>query len=306
MDDQQEQQPTVDLSAAGLELPAEFDASLDESAMRVDRMLDSRRIGAGELDQEAQSVFTSHRDAVREHLDSQRMLIPIELVLWPNSWYIPAAADYKTYWPYFEPPPGRRYGYEWKTSEPNQASAATGDLFAFGQLWPRDRLVSSSAGVGVLYSPSFSYGQISVRPRVACTSQTRWWQELDQLVAGTTHTWTQILVAMWQEIPTGWDLIDSHNYLVQDGYVQSGSGHSAVTTATQRFKDDQLATNFVVQSGRNYLLGVLARVNIRSTLTNSSGGLLPDVTTSEKFKIWGSLVSNVSLIEVQEGPIYIA
>ncbi len=290
-------------STEGLELPAQFDPAADASAQRLDALLGGRAPFDGELDAEAESVFSGHYDTLREHVGA---LIPHEPIWigWPSSWYIPSGADHKAHWP-IEPPADHRYALDWKNLAPNRASRVSGELFAFGQLWPPDRYLSSEAGTGVLYSPPFTYGEITVRPTVSCSSQTRWLQELPQPVAGTTRTTTNVLVAMWHRIPNGWDLIHWRSFLVHDGFEQSGMGQSAVRSSTRQLGEDQLATRFVVQKGRTYLLGVIARVEIHSTLTDSHGGLLPPVPDSTNFRIWGTLLANVSRITVRTGPIWI-
>lgn len=301
--DEQTVDPAGELAAVGLDLPAEHDDSLDESALRLERMLDSRSLG-GELDPEAQAAFTSHYETLRDHVEHYNLLHPVLDIWWPDSWYIPSEADYKAHW-FLPPPDDRRYGHDWMNSSTNRASRATGHLYAFAPLRPRDRIVTSDAAIGVTYSPPFAYGEISVRPTVACTGQSRWWEMLDQPMSGSGHTRANILVAMWQRIPNGWDLVGWDSYLVHDGYEQSPGSGSAIMSTTRSFKGDQLATNFIAQKGRTYLIAVIARVIIRSTLAAEGLAQLPEFPDPEKFKIWGGLVCDVPRIEVKPGPVYI-
>jgi hypothetical protein len=145
---------------------------------------------------------------------------------------------------------------------------------------------------------------VSLRPDVDWTSQFRWWQMLEQ-IAGDTHTTTELVLAMWQQIPGGWDLLKYRTYPVADGFRQSGMGVSAVRTDHGSFTGAQLATDFVVQAGRAYLFGVVARTNIWSTLSTTSGGQIPEPADLSNFRIWGSLTCRVPLIQLRTRTIYI-
>ena len=82
-------------------------------------------------------------------------------------------------------------------------------------------------------------------------------------------------------------------------------GMSAVDTDQRSFTGAQLATDFVVQTGHGYLFAVVARVNIWSTLTNTSGGLIPVPNDLTNFRIWGSIICRVPFIELRTGTVYI-
>jgi hypothetical protein len=65
-----------------------------------------------------------------------------------------------------------------------------------------------------------------------------------------------------------------------------------------------LATPFLVQKARTYLLGVVARVSVFSTLTDDRGRKLP-LITGGVFRVWGSLGCFVPKIEVHQTKVYI-
>jgi hypothetical protein len=282
-------------------LPSPFDQRAYDKAVEFDEILASGPLDRGRLDPAVRDYTGVVRDNLWE-LPFRWRTIDFS---WPRSWYIPGAANYQDYWPFSEPPSENRYAYQWKTETYNTAKSATGDIIAFRQLLsPNDRFTKAESGIGFLYRPMFSYGVVSLRPDVDCTSQFRWWQMLEQ-IAGDTHTTTELVLAMWQATQGGWDLVNYQAIPVADGFRQTGMGSSAVRTDQRSFTGAQLATDFVVQTGHGYLFGVVARTNIWSTLTTTSGGHIPEPADLSNFRIWGSLTCRVPLIQLRTKTVYI-
>jgi hypothetical protein len=295
------EQPTereLRLSPEDFELPAKVDGPLHAAALELDRTFQIGHLG-DDLSPEAMTVLTEYDKALNEHLAALGLREPVLLVEWPTSWYLPGDADYSSYW-WHEPPSDHRYFDDWKNSDSNTASKATGTLHANNQLRPQDRHTSSEAGLGVLYSPPFTYGVITLRPTVSCRGEHRWLQEYnDDIVAGTTHTVHSLHLAMWQWIDARWVLVaPGRSVLVEDGYEHEGLGQEMINSFARDFTGADLAASFVVRGDCQYVLGVVARVQIWSTLTKSNGDLLPPYLDPDLFKIYGHLRCEVPRINV--------
>jgi len=159
-----------------LALPSPFGQRAYDKAVEFDEMLASGPLDQARLD----PVVRDYTGVVRDNL--WHFPFPWRTIefSWPRNWYIPAAANYNDYWPFVEPPSENRFSHQWKTETYNTALSATGDLGAFKRLLsPNDRFTMSEAGIGFLYRPSFSYGVVSLRPDVDCTSHFRRWQGLE-------------------------------------------------------------------------------------------------------------------------------
>lgn len=288
--------PDPRLAAADLELPDDFGEPVHAAALEVDRIFEIGGLG-DDLTPEAMTVLDEYQRTLQEHLVALGLREPPLVLEWPTTLYIPGDADYRTYW-WHEPPADHRYFGAWKDSDANTASSGTGTLHANNQLRPQDRHTSSSAGLGVLYSPPFAYGVISLRPTVSCSGEHRWVQEYTH-VAGSTHTVLTVRLAMWQWIESRWVLVAPvRSVLVADGYPHAGTGGEMVRSFGRQFSGADLATNFVVRGDGTYLLGVLARTEIWSTLTDDRGNLLPPEFDPNLFKIYGHLRCTVRQINV--------
>jgi hypothetical protein len=123
-------------------------------------------------------------------------------------------------------------------------------------------------------------------------------------MAGYTATTTELVLAMWVADEGAWNLVDSKTILVKDGGAQTGEGMGAIFPYQRSFTGAELATDFTVVMGHEYLFGVVARVNIWSTLTTPSGGPIPEPPDLSNFRIWGTLSCKVPLIELPTKTVY--
>jgi hypothetical protein len=112
------------------------------------------------------------------------------------------------------------------------------------------------------------------------------------------------ILAAWQEIPGGWDLLAAHHREVQNAGPNSGLGHGGIIPYGLGFTGDYLAKRFLVQKGRTYLLGVVARVSVWSTLTDNRGRKLPLIEDGS-FRVWGNVGFYLPKIEVHTRRVYI-
>ncbi len=145
--------------------------------------------------------------------------LDIDRVRWPASLYIPRNADYRDYW--ISPPPDRqRYALAWpgvgNGVRPDWADAATGDLFAYTIVpWTTPGAdTRSEAGIGILYTPKFALGTVDFQPIINVKDGilASVLEYFPTLSAGHVTLKASVVLAAWQVIPGGYDLID---YAVQ-------------------------------------------------------------------------------------------
>lgn len=284
-----------------LALPSPFDQRAYDKAVELDEILASGPLDRARLE----PAVRDYTGAARDHLRELTFRPAFPIFPWPSSWYIPGTANYQDYWP-LPPPTENRYDYQWisETTVTTTASSATGDLGVFKQLLsPNDRYTAANSGIGFLYTPTFSYGVVTLRPKVDCAGDFRWWQTLQPL-AGYTHTTTDLFLGMWVVDEGAWDLVDFKTIQVADGFPQSGEGMGAIFPYQRSFTGAELATDFTVMTGHEYLFGVVARVNIWSTLTTTTGGRIPEPPDLSNFRIWGTIACRVPLIELDTKTVY--
>jgi len=230
--------------------------------------------------------------------------------LWPRSLFIPAGADWRSYW-VSAPPDSQRYKAQWLIPGPEIpnvqfASADNGTLGCYEAIRPFDRLMKSEAGVGVFYSPEPTLSVVSIQPTVTCTGAHRWRNLIDHpLTMGDTWVRISLIIAAWQVLPLGQlDLVRWREVPVVDTSPQSGLGEFAISLFSRSFSGADLATTVLVERGRSYLMGVVARVLINSTLTDTLGHPIPENFTG-RFNVWGLLSCRVPEIDVFEQTVYI-
>jgi hypothetical protein len=279
-----------------LALPSEFDGAAYQAAVDFDQILSQ-----GQVAEEAvQAKLMTYRDKLLDHLSGGLVPPPRP---WPSSLYIPAGANWVYYWP-SPPPDNNRYALDWAlTPSPagyNEASRVDGKILCSQRIRTVDQFAQSEAGLGVFLTPPQTLS-VSLQPNVTCSGNHRWHQMIDQPVAGFTKVKTSLILAAWNRIPsaTNWVLIHWKQFAVFDEAPQSGSGSGPIWSFDRTFSGEDLATPFTVEAGRINLLGVVARVNVWSTLTDAQGRPLPLIEDGT-FRVWGSLGCVVSKIKVIE------
>lgn len=293
-----------------LALPNEFHGTVHQAAVDLDEFLSQ-----GQIAEEAVQVeVMAYREKLLHHLAGGVVPPPRP---WPSSLYIPAGADWQNYW--FRPPPdNHRYALDWAPPPSpagfNEASRVEGKIFCTQRIRTIDQFATSQAGLGVFFTPQRTLS-VSLQPYVTCSGDYRWFQEIDHCalssspscqpgrpasIAGFTQVTISLTLAAWQRIadPQQWVLIHQNHFTVRD-VQNSGSGHGAISSYDQSFSGQDLATPFHLESARTYLLGVVARVSIRSTLTDTQGRPLPLIENGT-FRVWGSIGCVVPKIELIE------
>jgi hypothetical protein len=286
-----------------LALPGEYDEATYQAAVEFDQLLGQ---GSGDDESLQAKVLTTYRDKLLHHIGHNIVdKWPPILVGWPSSLYIPAGADWKNYW-ILPPSDANRYALDWTPPGGlSTASRVDGTLFSQLSIRANERYVKSEAGLGVIFTPARTLSVVSLEPQVHCSGQHRWYQMMDEEIEGYTQVKTSLILALWHSIPgsTPWDLIHWKEFTVIKTGPNPGSGFGAVTPYQRSFNGKELATPLLVQRARTYLLGVVARVSVWSTLTVKGKPL--SVHDGRNFRVWGSITCIVPQIRVIEQQVHI-
>jgi hypothetical protein len=300
MDDTETSRRT-ELPPPSLHLPDDWDDETYTVAAELD---------AGIGSPEGWSHVRDHADRLRDsHLTRFRGWRIVDepwVALWPPSLYIPVDADYRQHWP-FPCPDDHRYYHEWTAGpEVNRASKRDGTVSAFGQLVdPNGRFVKSEAGVGIRYRPDVGLGVVHVRPHFDCQGTLRWALEMfPTRVAGSVRVTASLVVALWQEIPNGFDLLDHETTVIADSHWRDQSHGPELRGFAQTFTPPAVSASFLVQRGRTYLVGAVVRIAAWSTLTDTNGRPVPPLEPGQ-FKLWGQVNGLVRSIRVVTGQVHL-
>ncbi|MEF2976778.1 hypothetical protein [Subtercola sp. YIM 133946] len=264
-----------------LALPTGHGRELVEASAGVDRALAESAGSADDLRATLDTLRTASVLDLKKWANWPVFDTP-SLLSWPDSLYIPQGANGLNFWP-APTPDDHRYGLDWTSpGPPNHASRVDGTAFAFAQVpWSAPAQdASAQAGVGIFYSPSFSLGVIHYEPDVNVTGLlTSSLQYFPTLSAGRVTLSASILLACWQVIPTGFDLMGFRSVAVESMTRDQSFGperHQFSST----FAGGALSAPFVVQGGRSYLLGTVVAVSAASTLTSDTGRPLQGTSAS--------------------------
>lgn len=284
-----------------LRLPAAFNEAAHETALDLDTFLKQDERPVATLD----AKVATHRDVTLSHLLTLhgKPTFDPNRFRWPPFIYIPQSANASDYWPFSPAPDDHRYGLAWTspaTATANRASRQDGTLFSFSQLLNEKAVSaqSSESGVGVFYKPPMSLGVIDLQPHVNCTVTLRTFLEFfPQLAAGHVEVKAHLLLAAWQQIPGGFDLLDFKQFEVATSGQRDQSHGPELLSFQSSFAGASLSAPFVVQGGRTYLLGVVSRISVISTLTSNTGSPLPPISNTE-LRVWGSMNCVLPQIDV--------
>jgi hypothetical protein len=284
-----------------LSLPAAFDEAVHMTAVDIDDFLKQEERPVTTFDKK----ISAHREAALSHVMTfhhRQKFDRIDLLAWPPSLFIPKNANALDYW--FRPAPDeQRYALGWifpATAPANRASPEDGTAFSFSELQSANpgRAQSSESGIGVLYRPAMTLGTIDLEPHVNCSGTLRTFLDFfPQLAAGHVEVKAQLLLAAWQQIPTGFDLLGFKQFEVATTDRRDQSHGPELISFTRSFAGSDLSAPFVVQRGRTYLLGVVGRISVRSTLTSTNGAPLPPIGSTQ-LRVFGWLSCVVPQINV--------
>lgn len=143
-----------------------------------------------------------------------------------------------------------------------------------------------------------SLGVVDLQPLVNCTGTLSTFLEFfPELAAGDVEVKSHLLLAAWQQIPGGFDLLDFKQFDVATSGPRDQSHGPELPSFQRSFAGPSLSAPFVVQGGRTYLLGVVNRISVISTLTSNTGKPLPPISNT-RLRVWGSMNCVVPQIDV--------
>lgn len=220
---------------------------------------------------------------------------------WPNALYVPRN-EQATSRP--KPPDDRLYSHAWTggTGVAN-ASRDSGGLFAYAAAATTDPSKYSDAAVGITYEPTSTLSYVKYEPDVYCSIGYRMFVDFwPQLIAGQVRLGVSLITAAWLRSPVlsgSYELVRSVETPVFDTYDQDAGSTvfpNIRHTLQRNYVNSQLGTTFLVQGGRTYVFGVVARVWVRHNVTSSTGSPIPQDAT--KFRLYAEMTCSVPYMVV--------
>ena len=319
MNDPQNDRTSADIEAAALALPHDS-STAEHSTRHIEAAL-----RASGLDSEVAEVLPVRdqglpvRDAWGEWEDAawtgafgrRPRLDPVVGIRWPRSLYIPRGADYRDYW--LVPPPDRqRYAHAWPAVgngvRPDWASADTGELFAYTIVpWTEPSAdTRSEAGIGILFSPDFTLGTVDFEPIVnvkdgVLASVLEYFPAVS---AGSVTLTASVVLAAWQVIPGGYDLLDYASVPIARIMRDQSHGPERAKLPGSLYTPRPFRKRFLVQKGREYLFGAVGRVQATSTLTAGDGRPLVG-PNGANFKVYGWITLGIPYMTVETAQVHL-
>jgi hypothetical protein len=140
--------------------------------------------------------------------------------------------------------PDRGFGTSAPRSEPKLSFAQLNPVINAGQF--------TEAGVGIFYNPPMTLGVLDLQPHVNRSGSLRWFLQTAKLAAGYVELKAQLILAAWQIIPGGFDLVGWKPFDVS-AIRRDQSWGPEEHHFTSSFAGSNLSAPFVVQKGRTYL-----------------------------------------------------
>lgn len=288
-----------------LTVPDDFDPLSKKRVPEFDEVIPKKGRKLTELD----ARVIAHRDAVLPVLEAwSRRERGFNERLWPPHLYIPRGANYRDYWIH-QPPADHRYAFE--RPDPlhahNIASVQDGTLSTYNFLNPAavGNSVTTEATLGILYHTSMTYGTIEFQPHILCTGTVNTCLDYDWYEkSGHVEVKAQLVLAAWEQIPTGVDLLASKAFDLQTtGQVDTSDGEKHINF-TKSFGGSDLSATFIVEAGHRYILGVISRISILTTLHSAPGKPFP-VYGPDQLHVFGLMNCKVPEMDVLTKVVYI-
>ncbi|MGY4856975.1 hypothetical protein [Cryobacterium sp. AP23] len=222
------------------------------------------------------------------------------IATWPDSLYIPAAADPDTYWS-SPPPEDHRYRYRWANTRNGQpdgseASERTGQLFSWVNASSMDAGYIGFAGTGVALVPRASLSSVSVTAEIELVAESRWWFRPTGPIGFAAFAYRgTAYVAGWEIDPvTGsWSLLSPFGSRVLFAFDESGRGGSPISSQRHAFTD--LSTTLQLRGSHTYAIGVALEAQISFEARDNDGN--PYVRQDgDDVKLWASIAGIVPSI----------
>lgn len=195
---------------------------------------------------------------------------------WPDNVYIPAAADYLTYWS-SPPPDDHRYRYRWSNTrdgehDGSEASERSGQLFSWVNASAMDAGYIGFAGTGVALVPRASLSSVTVRADIELVAESRWWFHPTGPIGFAAFAFRgTAYVAGWEIDPvTGnWDLLTPFGSRTLFAFDESGRGGSPISSQRHAFSD--LTTTLQLRGSHTYAIGVALEAQITFECRDKAG-----------------------------------
>ena len=231
----------------------------------------------------------------------QLINFPVSAFTWPDALYIPRDQQASSR---PRPPDSRLYSHDWTGGNGvANSSRDTGGLFAYAAAATTDPFKSSDAAVGITYSPTSALSYVTYEPDVYCSIGYRMFVDFwPQLTSGQVRLGTSLITAAWLRSPVlsgSYELLRWNETVVFDSLAQDAGSNvfPNIRHALQRnFVNSALATTFLVEGGRTYVFGVVARAWVRHNVTSSTGSQIPQDAT--KFRLYAEMVCSVPFMAV--------
>jgi hypothetical protein len=222
--------------------------------------------------------------------------------LWPNDLYIPGSADYKNYWPW-PCPANHRYGREWIIgNDVNQATFADGHIWAYTAINQYMPHAHSEAGIGFVFTPTAKLAVYSVKPTINAVGTHRWSINTNYYGGGWIYEWGVIYIAAWSISPVDGSLEVVTPSGITTVFNESfeNMGSEAITTVIPVWSPGMISANLLLESGKSYLIGVIAAVDVTNTW-NVPQGQWP---AGSDWRTWCTLELSVPSIRIDVAALY--
>ena len=222
------------------------------------------------------------------------------VVAWPDDLYIPADADYRTYWS-SPAPDDHRFRYRWANgrdggADGSEASERTGRLFSWVNASSMDSGYIGFAGTGVTLVPRASLSSVTVTASVDLVAESRWWFLPAGPIGFAAFSYRgTAYVAGWEIDPiTGaWELLSPFGSRALFAFDESGKGGSAISSQRHAFTD--LSATLQLRGSRTYALGVALEAQISFECRDRSGNQYV-LQPGDDVKLWASIAGIVPSI----------
>ena len=274
--------------------------SIHRNAKRLDEASAKRGIDLLQVEAYRKRVTTQVVRDEKSNSPWRQKISFTDLFTWPDALYVPQN-DAKGFG-FGKPPSANLYSDAWTDGKGgSNANAAAGTMFAWSQALTTERQQMGEAGLGIRYSPKAALSKVRFEPEVNCAITYRAFVDFwPLLIAGNVRALGSLIMACWQlspvagqppELVGSWREVPVFDTHTRDAGSDLSPDIHNVNTLQRNFASSALATDFLVQSGRTYILGVVARVQVVHNVTSSDGKILANDGT--KFKLYSSMVCTV-------------
>ncbi len=226
---------------------------------------------------------------------------------WPDSWFIPSDADFRSYW-FLEPPSDHRFDVDWAGSvlypPPTACSGdrATGHVFAYTALAPNNRHDSGFAGVGVHVRPSATLSYLDLSVEADVVAESRIWMLLARPTSNlpTARVRCTAYLCGWDIDPvTGnFELLRPFGARVLIDAADSGQSGTPIKHVHVPLGGNALSTRLQVQAGHTYVIGFHAEVDIDVDVRDAQGQPYQP-GPNDDFRVWGDVTASVTRLTAQ-------